>query len=147
MNSKYQALLKSSPDKDTLEKEQKLDQRRKAAQYYVSRLAGRDKWLLTRNVRRLSFHLDFDFVRKALITLYKTTSHDDIKALIKEIHDGTHDFSDLIEEMKEDAEYDAAIAKIEKDLLAKEFAQELQENNFIQDQISLLNQKKSIINR
>jgi hypothetical protein len=142
-NSKYQALLKSSKDKSILKQEEALDDRRKAAAYFVKRLQGANKWLLKRNIRRLCFHLDFDFVRSALMTLYKTTKYDDVKQLIKDIHDGTHDYSDLIEEMRDEQEYNQAIENIEKELLAQEFSQDLVENNYIQDHISLLNTKFS----
>jgi hypothetical protein len=144
MSSKYQAILKSSFDKSQLEKEEQLDKRRKAANYYVSRLQGRDKWLLKRNLRRLSFHLDFDFVRKAFIDIYKLTKHDDIKELIKEIHDGTHDLTDLIEEMQDEADYNNALVKIERELLVKEFSQHLTEDNHVKEQIDLLQLKKAI---
>ena len=146
MSSKYKALLRSKETMGDLDEQKALDEKLRAAHYFVKRLQGKDKWLLKRNVRRLYFHIDLDFVRKALIDLYKRTEHDDIKRIIKEIHDGSHDVSDLLEEMEEQKAYNKAITDIERELLAKEFAQELSEANEVQNQIGLLKLKAPVKN-
>ncbi len=146
MSSKYKALLRSKETMNDLDVQKAYDEKLKSAHYFVKRLEGKDKWLLKRNVRRLSFHIDLDFVRTALIDLYKSTEYEDIKQTIKEIHDGTHDLSDLLEEMADKKEYNDAISDIERELLVKEFAEDLKDSNFVQEHIGLLKLKTTLKN-
>ena len=55
----------------------------------------------------MSLYLDFDFVKKSLMDFYFKTENIQLKELIKSIHDGTFDDTEL----REEVEYYTEISK------------------------------------
>lgn len=114
---KYFALLKNKKNV----KEVKMQEARiSAAQFLLKQIYSGSLWLRTEAIRMLYFYLDFDFVKNALMNLYKTTKEEEIKQAIKGLHDGTLDVSDLIKEREEYKEYEKmaeeARAELENEL-------------------------------
>jgi hypothetical protein len=66
---------------------------------------------LIKTCEAMSLYLDFDFVKKALMDFYFKTENIQLKELIKSIHDGTFDDTEL----REEVEYYTEINKLNQE--------------------------------
>lgn len=75
------------------------------ARYILNCIAkSKSNWFICEMIRSLYFYLDFDFVKEELKQIYVKTTSDQVKTIIRELHDGTLDVSDLIEQAKLNSE-------------------------------------------
>jgi hypothetical protein len=78
---------------------QELESRQENARYILKCIAkSKSNWFISEMIRNLYFYLDFDFVKGALKHIYITTTSDKVKAIIRDLHDGTLDVSDLVKQ-------------------------------------------------
>jgi hypothetical protein len=64
-------------------------------------------------LKRLYFYLDLDFVKKALIEIYRTADSAALKEAIIELHDGTFDINDYLSYLERRDAIEAYAQKIE----------------------------------
>ncbi|MCH2227529.1 MAG: hypothetical protein MK033_07125 [Candidatus Caenarcaniphilales bacterium] len=98
MNTDQQlAMLRQKKD---IEEGKRTLERESSARYVLKRLSEEtNKYLLTRLVKYCFFILDLSFVREGLIDIYRTTKLDYLKEMIRDLHDGKIDASDISEEI------------------------------------------------
>lgn len=106
----YKAMLYSKTR--SVAEEQRENERKDNALYIIKCYEkAKSIYFKQRYLRLLALYADLDLVKKSLLKIYSEAEHASTKALIKEIHDGTIDLSDLREEV---SEYEDEIAEINK---------------------------------
>ncbi len=97
MSTKHQLLLKAQKD---IKAEELQSQREAHAKSLLDGIFTSSTWLQKRKLNYLSIFLDINFVRKTLIELYKQSGSSEIKQIIRSLHDGRYDNSELLSEIE-----------------------------------------------
>ncbi len=84
---------------------QELESQQGNARYILKCIAkSKSNWFICEMLRSLYFYLDFGFVKEELKQIYMQTTSSEVKTIIRELHDGTLDVSDLIQQAKTNSE-------------------------------------------
>ncbi len=66
-------------------------------------------------LKKLCFYLDLEFVKEALIEIYRTTKSDLIRETITELHDGTLDIEDYLLTLEQRDELNAYAQELDRE--------------------------------
>ena len=102
-NEQLKILLNNKQD---LKAEAKRLKKIEKARQLVINLDYGTAWFKYQTVKKLYMYLEIDFVRDKLISLYKATDNQDLKDLIRSLHDGDFDAEDIISEYESRLEYE-----------------------------------------
>jgi hypothetical protein len=86
------------------------------ARYILKSIAkSKSNWFICEMLRSLYFYLDFDFVKEELKQIYVRTASDQVKTIIRGLHDGTLNVDDLIEQAKINSELFEESQRLQKE--------------------------------
>lgn len=102
----------------------------------------RSNWLKNELIRQLYFYMDFDFVKFELFKIYKSPlTSIKIRKTIKQLHDGTLDVTDLLEQIKRNEESYREYLELKNNIKSEKLLENTEAPNLDQDYLKLLKAK------